>query len=68
MTLSLLILLWACGAVAHMAVFTKMFNQMTLSDAFWISLASWVGVLVGGVIVLGKAFEGLNPVVWRRKE
>jgi hypothetical protein len=67
MTFSLIILLWTCGAVAHMAVFAKLFNRITLWDALLISFTSWAGVLVGGMVLVGRAAENSNLVIWERK-
>jgi hypothetical protein len=64
MTLSLIILLWSCGAVATWAAAIAVTDEITLGHLVSYTLLWWLVTVILPIMVLAKAVKFR---VWRRE-
>ena len=63
MTLSLIILLWSCGAVAAISLAMRKWQQITAYWLVMLCIYSWIAFAILGL----SALPWRDPVIWRRE-
>ena len=66
MSISLMVLMWACAGVYSLALFALFQGKITLEVLVQAVTISPISAFVWTVLVLAEASEGV--VIWRRKE